>query len=81
MPARRSRAIDRVKEKTTRALLPEMVTGVVIRVIREGLPVPQHSPSRDPAPPRDHSAPLARDTIPRSAGKQPEHAITVADGT
>ena len=75
LPARRSRATDRVKEKTTRALLPEMVTRVVIRVTREGLPVLQHSPGRDPAPPRDHSAPLAKNTIPGNAGRQPERAI------
>ena len=77
MPARRSRATDRVKEKTTRALLPEMVTEAVIQVIRKGLPVLQHSPGRDPAPPRDHSAPLARNTIPGSAGRPQERAIIV----
>ena len=54
-----------------------MVTGVVIRVIREGLPALQHSPGRDPAPPRDHSAPLARNTIPGSAGRPQERAIIV----
>ena len=77
MPARRSRATDRVREKTTRALLPGMVTGVIIRVIRKGLPVIQHSPGRDPATPRDHSAPLVRNTIPGSAGRPQERALIV----
>ena len=78
LPVRRSLATDQVRGKTTRALLPEMVTRVVIRVTRKGLPVLQHSPDRGPAPPKDHSAPLARDTIPGSAGRQPEHALTTA---
>ena len=77
LPVRRSLATNRVRGKTTRALLPEMVTGVVIRVTREGLPVLQHSPDRDPAPPRDHSALLARDTTPGSAGRPQEHALIV----
>ena len=77
LPARGSRATNRVRGKTTRALLLEMVTGVVIRVTRKGLPVLQHSPDRDPAPPRDHCVPLARGTIPGSAGRPQEHALIV----
>ena len=77
LPARRSLATDQVREKTTRALLPKMVTRVLIRGTREGLPAFQHSPGRDPATPRDHSAPLVRNTIPGSAGRRPEYVLIV----
>ena len=77
LPVRRSLATDRARGKTTRALLPEMVTRVVIRGTRKGLPVLQHSLGRDPASPRGRSALLARDTIPGSAGRPQEHALIV----
>ena len=54
-----------------------MVTRADIRVTRKGLLALQHSPGRDPATPRDHSAPLVRNTIPGSAGRPHEHALIV----
>ena len=72
MPARRSRATDRVKERTIQALLPEMVIRAGIPVIREGEPVTLHSPDRDLVPARYLYAPPATDIIPESAGERPE---------
>ena len=72
MPARRSRATDRVKERTIQALLPEMVIRAGTPVTREGEPVTLRSPDRDLVPVRDLYAPLATETILESAGGRPE---------